>query len=138
MNLETRTLADGRLHRHAFAMLPASGRVPVDLSALDAPGWAAQSAAWLKDDPADVAALFDAAVAATTFAPDIEPAPVHVPQDPMVLWRVQMRRLDMALTNDARYWEELALGTLSPAAIARMAAIIAKRAAHRAVRPNGI
>lgn len=76
MNIETRALADGRLHHTAFAVLPKSGRVAVDLHRLDAPGWAEQSAAWFKDDAKDVTALFDAAVVATTFAPALEAHPV--------------------------------------------------------------
>lgn len=63
--------------------------------------------------------------------------PVLATEAKAVEWRIEMRRLDAELTNDVRYWEELALGALSPAAVARMAAIIARRVAHRAVRPNG-
>jgi len=63
---------------------------------------------------------------------EILPVP---PPDPLIAWEAEMQRLDAAALNDARYWEELAAGAVSPQATSRMNALIAQRQAHRAARP---
>lgn len=63
---------------------------------------------------------------------EILPVP---PPNPLIAWEVEMLRLDAAILNDARYWEELAAGSVSPQATSRMNALIAQRQTHRAGRP---
>jgi len=63
---------------------------------------------------------------------EILPVP---PPDPLIAWAAEMTRLDAAVLNDARYWEEVAAGAVSPQAEARMNALIAQRQSHRAARP---
>lgn len=63
---------------------------------------------------------------------EILPVP---PPDPMIAWEAEMLRLDAAVLNDARYWEELAAGSVSSQATSRMNALISQRQAHRNARP---
>jgi hypothetical protein len=65
---------------------------------------------------------------------EAEILPVPAP-DPLLAWNAEMARLDAAVLADARYWEEVASGSVSAVAASRMGALIAARVAHRSVRP---
>lgn len=135
MNITSNAASPGVLRRWAFADLPGQGRVPVNLGALDEAGWEAQRAQWNSASPKDIAELLEAARQEVSGLL-VEAPPSEEPPNPVVAWEQEMSRLDALVTGDARYWEELAQGSLSEEASQRMNAVFALRAAHRASRPS--
>lgn len=135
MNIET-TLVNGTMRRWGFVDLPELGRVPIDLAALSDAGWANQMLAYPQIDARVKAEIRAAALLAAGQTP-VEPPPIEPAPNPMVAWEREMRRLDAALLNDARYWEEFVQGAVSAFAQARMDNRIAEREAHRQARPIG-
>ena len=89
MDIETKVLDNGKLHYIAFAVLPKSGRVPINLNALDEAGWVEQSAKWFKDDQADLAELLSEAMDVVS-GKTVEDEPTFVYKP--VPWTIQRRK----------------------------------------------